>query len=109
MIGFVKFNLLVGISTSGRADLVISLASRLSLESFLELTTWLLTAVENQWDQEDHKAEAWNKCTQSLPALVVSTVWINGVSFNCHNQEGPKSPWDDKLNGEAEPELEDLL
>lgn len=76
-------------------------------ENGLELTIWL-TLVEDQWDQEQDNTREWEKDSNDLPATVVFTVvWVGGVLLDGHDDEPVHSPWEDELNGEAPPELED--
>lgn len=80
----------------------------LVLKSFLELTIWLFTTVNN-WSNGNKQADAWNKGAKCLPTLVVSTIWIFRVGFDCHDQKSPECPWNNELDREAEPGLEHFL
>ena len=77
-------------------------------ESSLELTG-RCRFVSKKRNQEHDEAGNWYDNSGNLPEYVKITVRFLDVSSSGHNEESVHSPWEDVLNGEAPPELEESV
>ena len=100
------WGLLDGLHSVGR---VVSSHGLLDVEELLELVVaW--RSVEDQGDEEEDQARQWEEDTNDLPATVVlAVVWVGGVLLHGHHDQPVHGPWEHELDGEAPPELEELL
>ena len=109
MVVFIFKRSVVDLHLNPRRDRV-GLGSSLFLEGLIDLRSEVFAACAHDgWDDEAENTSKREEETNPLPEDIVVSVRIKNIVSSRKHKEPPKSPWDEELNGETPPDLEDTF
>lgn len=86
----------------------MSMSKHFFSKSFLEFTSGRVL-VHDQVPEEEEDCTGGDDHTEPLPASVVATVGLVNISLKRQDQHEVDRPWEDELDRDAPPELQDSL